>query len=99
MDMARMAGHGVRVFAHGVEYRSDRRIRQKTQFVGDIIWGAYRGKGNKRGVIRAFSPASLKRLRFVFANASIVLPSMGPLTYHAASKQWSDPARHKPMRQ
>lgn len=95
MDMSKFEGKGLRVYPHGIVYQSDRRIRVKTQFVGDVIIGAYRAKDTRRGPIKAFSCASLKRLAFVFANAGVELRSLVTLTYHAASDQWNDPERNK----
>jgi hypothetical protein len=94
MDMPKMDSYGLRVFRNGVEYHSDRRRRRKTRFVGVIIEPALRPPGGYRGKIKAFSFASLRRLRFVFANACSTFRSLLTLTYHAASDRWDDPERN-----
>lgn len=94
MDMSKLDSFGLRVFRNGVEYHSDRRRSVKTRFVGEIIQPVYRPPGGYRGKIRAFSFESVKRLRWVFANACASFRSLVTLTYHAASETWDDANRN-----
>ena len=80
-------GYGLRVYRHGVELKGDGRKRER-------LPGGYRvivkpkGRAHFRGKIRAWSPASAKRLAFIAANVELFFKAHVTLTYRAQQASW-----------
>ena len=77
----------MRLFPHGIDFRSDRRRRRKG-VLGTFIMEERARRGGFRGEIKAFSRASQRRLAFVFANVGTRFRSLVTLTYHAQAESW-----------
>jgi hypothetical protein len=87
-----MKEHGLRIFAGGIVLHGDRRRRYWSEVgVEEIEKLKYR-EGRRRGTVRAFSEASMKRLELVAASATNEFRSLLTLTYHAQCEAWEDDA-------
>lgn len=83
----RVQGYGLRVYRHGVELKSDGRTRQRLPGGYRIIVRQPR-RAHFRGRIRAWSPASAKRLAFIAANVDLFFKVHVTLTYRAKQAEW-----------
>ncbi len=79
--------YGMRLYRHGVELRSDGRRRERLPG-GRSVVVPQQARSAYRGKVRAWSPASAKRLAFVAANADLFFAAHLTLTYRATQEAW-----------
>jgi len=75
-------GYGLRVYRHGVQLKSDGRTRQRLPGGHRVIVRPLR-RAHFRGKIRAWSPASARRLAFIAANVDLFFKVDVTLTHRA----------------
>lgn len=94
--MQKMDDYGMQLFRRGIVFHSDRRPRRKSILGGSYLLPVKMPTRRTRGIIRAFSRASQKRLSFVLMNATAEFQSFVGLTYHALTETWeSDEQRNR----
>jgi hypothetical protein len=80
--------YGMRLYAHGVELRSDGRYQERHR-TGPFTFLRDRARDRaRRGAIRAWSKASARRLAFIAANAALFFAAHLTLTYRATQQEW-----------
>ena len=92
-----MKDYGVEVYKHGVVFHGDGRKRRTGPLGWKHIESPVQSRSHYRGVIRAFSEASRKRLEFSAANVAGLFHSLLTLTYHADAPDWAAAERNHRM--
>jgi hypothetical protein len=84
-----MKDYGVQVYARGVVIHGDgrRRVWDEHGVRPVLPGGVTRGD---RGLVRAMSRASYRRLEFIACNAAASLRTLITLTYHARAQAWEN---------
>jgi hypothetical protein len=87
-----MKDYGISVFAHGVVFHSDRRVRIRERDGSVTIFKSKGRPPRHRDSIVGFSRASQRHLEFIVANVGDCFRTIITLTYHALVEEGEDEA-------